>query len=258
MDAGNVSSDDFKVDDFDSEDLDSIPLDACQNNSRLPRTIDDILDHSSNSDHDEAEDLDSWTAGVLAGMAPLQRMSRPQDQQLKDTPRRTKAKKIKLTRNKSSGDNPEWTRPWPKPKLQESVHVWICTACLLFLNNQVPAKQRDAGLIQMKIDQLSILPPFTRDPDVEARRTKCASCTREKFCLPIVKSTSEGLLSSALSAHGDVDMAEDDHDLDDLTPSELDEIEAEMRRLQRGNSHLVIQLQSFGFDIMSVDFMGDE
>lgn len=236
-----VSSDEFDIRDFDSDDLDAIPDDAIHDKSQGPLTIDDVLDHRTDSEDGDNDETDHVAASILASMQPLQRMPARPCQNPEPEAKRRKTTTEGAPRLKTRSAESDWTRPWTKPQLSESNHVWVCTACLLFFNNRVPAMEQDKSLVYFRIAQLCILPPFTRDHSVPTKRTKCANCEREKFCLPIVKSSPECSPPPLDPTDGDVEMTDSSEEIDPdkLSASEIARYEEELLSLRKVKELLV-------------------
>lgn len=244
----NVDVNQFTAEDFDSDDLDSIPLNVLQKEKqtcfpkkrtliRLKRPTNGACDSSRGS---------SRTNGNVD-------MERPSGNGLH----------LSLVMSQTQDPSPgfEWNRPWARPQMQENrrSHAWVCTSCLLYLNNQVPSRWQNEEHLHQTVARLCILPPFTRDPDVLARRTSCDGCQREKFCLPIPKADPvDRSPPPAPTEIGDTDMVDyGDVDLDNLTPTQIARLQAEITRLRVGNSLLLRAHELLGFEVVE-ELLGGE
>jgi hypothetical protein len=100
--------------------------------------------------------------------------------------------------------------PQGLPQHDARGHVWVCTSCLLFLNQKIPAHERGDMKARNLCQRLSIWPPFDQAPGIKARRTGCQCCRTEKFCLPIIRVEDQG--ETLLLSQDVTDEAEENED----------------------------------------------
>ena len=125
-----VSSDEFDIRDFDSDDLDAIPDDAIHDKSQGPLTIDDVLDHRTDSEDGDNDETDHVAASILASMQPLQRMPARPCQNPEPEAKRRKTTTEGAPRLKTRSAESDWTRLGRNPSYQKATMCgYVQLAC---------------------------------------------------------------------------------------------------------------------------------